>query len=97
MNEPSSGPQTTKHEKANMFKGMEAKADSRTDREEERCIKGIPIRQFCDEVFKQDRRRRDKEGTLEEYPIQIAGIGLHAIQEKQKAKNEMASGNKPKN
>lgn len=48
----SSGPHTTKHSAKSMFNGVEAKADSRTDREEERLIKGIPIRQFCDEVFK---------------------------------------------
>ena len=73
------------------------KIESRTEREEERCIKGIPVKHFVDEVFKQDRLRKENNGTLEEYPIKITGIGLHAIQEKQKVLNEKASGQKVTN
>ena len=73
------------------------KIDSRTEREEERCIKGIPVKFFVDEVFKQDRARKENNGTLEEFPIKIPGIGLHAIKEKQKVLNEKASGQKKEN
>jgi len=56
MESPRVGPQTTKNSTSNGHKGLtggeHAKADSRTDREEERMIKGIPVRQFCDEVFR---------------------------------------------
>ena len=71
--------------------------DSRTEREEERMIKGIPVKHFVDEVFKQDRLRKENNGTLEEYPIKISGIGLHAIKEKQNIMNERASGQKQTN
>ena len=76
----------------------QATADSRMEQQqEERCIKGIPVKFFIDEVKKQDRARLDREGTLEDFPIQIPGIGLHAIKEKQKVKEEKALGGKAKN
>ena len=63
----------------------------------DRSIRGIPIRTFIDEIFKQDRVRKENEGTFKEYPIKLPGIGLHAIEERQKAKEQKALGGKPKN
>jgi len=45
-------------------------------------IKGIPIRTFIDEVKRQDRARKENEGTFDNYPIKVPGIGLHAIKAK---------------
>ena len=49
----------------------------------ERQIKGIPVKTFIDEVFKQEKARRAKieEGGNPDDcpPIMIPGIGLHAI------------------
>ena len=55
------------------------------------------MRQFIEEVRKQDRLRVQNDGTIEDYPIRIPGIGLHAIQEKQKLKEEKAKGTKARN
>ena len=45
-------------------------ADSKNeDKDTERCIKGIPIRSFIDEIKKQDKARREAQGTLDDYPI----------------------------
>lgn len=44
-----------------------------------RCIRGIPIQELIDTVLKQDEVRREKGGTLEDFPIRLRGIGLHAI------------------
>lgn len=43
-----------------------SRIDTRTDKHEEvdRSIRGIPIRTFIDEIFKQDRARKLNEGTL---------------------------------
>lgn len=64
---------------------------------DDRLIKGMPIRYFIDEVKKQVKVREENEGTAEDYPIKIPGIGLHAIKEKQKVKEEKALGGKTKN
>ena len=64
---------------------------------EERCIKGITIKQFIDEVKKQERARLKADGNPEDYPIKIPGIGLHAITAKQKVKEEKAAGGKAAN
>ena len=64
---------------------------------DERYIKGIPIKQFIDEVKRQERARNRAEGNPEDYPIKIPGIGLHAIQDKQKEKEKKAAGGKAVN
>ena len=61
------------------------------------CIKGIPRKQFIEEILKQERARKESEGTLEDFPIKIPGFGLHAILEKQKVKEEKAKRTKPRN
>ena len=67
------------------------------DREEERCIKGMPAKFFVDEIKKQDRICKLNGGKLEDFPIQIPGIGLHSILEKQKVKEEQANGGRATN
>lgn len=72
----------------------ESKAE---EKDSERCIKGIPVRTFIDEIKRQDRARREADGSLEEFPIVIPGIGLHAIKQKHAAKEQKALGGKAKN
>ena len=74
--------------------GIDSKGEVKED---QRLIKGIPIRTFIDEIKRQDRARRDAEGTMDEFPILIPGIGLHAIKKKHQKKEEKAQGGKAKN
>lgn len=71
-------------------------ANLQGDQLDHRLIKGIPLRTFIDEVKRQDRARKDNEGSFDEYPIKVPGIGLHAIKAKQKAKEDALVG-KPLN
>jgi len=48
---------------------LDQKIESRTEREEERCFRGIPIQKFCDMINHQAKLRHENEGTDEEYPI----------------------------
>ena len=63
---------------------ISANGDSKQgeEKEAERLIKGIPIRTFIDEIKRQDLARRDAHGTMEDFPILVPGIGLHAIKKK---------------
>ena len=67
-------------------------ADQAEETTHERAIKGIPLRDFIDHVLRQDKKREENEGTLEEFPIKIPGFGLHAILDRQKEKEAIAAG-----
>ena len=63
----------------------------------EKLIKGIPLHRFCDEIFRQKRICDLAEGDLRDFPIEVEGIGLHAIQKRRKIEEDLASGVKARN